>query len=81
MARGTNVRINIGLGFANRQQMTIPVTQLLELLTGAKAEGLADPHGMYNGLKEWIEASGIGTIQRFSVDPSQDGWQPPPPAA
>lgn len=75
----TDVSVNVGLGFASRQQMVLLVTQLLEVAERVAPKGLADEKGGYQLLKELVEAMGVGATDRFFNDPTQPDWQPPQP--
>lgn len=75
----SDVMVNVGLGFNNKQQMLILVTQLLEIMERAAPLGLVDEKKAYNALSEWIQAAGVGHVAKFFKDPNEEGWQPPQP--
>ena len=75
----TDVKVNVGLGFANKQQMLTATMQALELQQQVQPMGLADVQSFYNNLAKFVEYSGLGAPEFLFKDPSADGWQPPQP--
>ena len=76
----TDVKVNIGLGFNNKQQKGVVATQLIQVVQEAMQKGLSGPMGAFNALMEWVEAHGIGTnAEKFFIDPSKYTQSNPPP--
>jgi hypothetical protein len=72
----TNVSVNVGLGFNNKDQKISLLFQLLNLQKEAMAVNLSDPQKIYNALEEIVQAAGLGDAQSYFNDPSKS---PPPP--
>ena len=73
----TDVKINVGLGFNNKQQMLTVLGQLLAEQKEAAASGLASEREIYNTYRKMVEHSGVGEVTQYFKDPSAPGWQPP----
>lgn len=73
----TDVKINVGLGFNNKQQMLGLLSQLLAEQKEAVASGLASEREVFNTYRKMVEYSGIGEVTQYFKDPSMPGWQPP----
>ena len=75
----TDVKVNVGLGFANKQQMLTSNMQILELQQQVASHGLADEKGVYHSLSKLVEMSSLGAPEFYFKDPSDPNWQPPQP--
>ena len=75
----TDIKVNVGLGFANKQQMLTAVMQTMELQQQVAPMGLADVQTGYNALSKFSQLSGIGSAEFYFKDPSAPDWQPPEP--
>lgn len=75
----TEMTVNVGLGFNNKQQMIGMLVQLLQIQREAAAENLAGPREVYNTLSQLVEASSMGDTSQFFIDPKTPNWQPPQP--
>ncbi len=75
----TNMSVNVGLGFNNKQQMTMLLTQLLAMQKEALPTGLADLANIYNTLEKLVESAGVGAVEQFFKDPSAPGFEAPEP--
>lgn len=78
----TDVRVNVGLGHANRDQQLQLMTAIIGLQKEDAPTGLVGPKQMYNARAKLIEVAGLGEAQRYFMDPEGDEYvppQPPPP--
>jgi len=75
----TDMVITTGLGFHTKQQQLGMLTQLLSMQKEAAGSGLSDPKKIYNGLDKLVNASGIGDVRQFFIDPESPEYQPPEP--
>lgn len=75
----TDMSVNVGLGFNNKQQMTMLLTQLLAMQKEALPTGLADLENIYNTLEKLVESAGVGAVEQFFRDPTSPNFQPPQP--
>lgn len=78
----TDMTVNVGLGFNTKQQMTLLLTQLLEMQKEAVPTGLSDITKIYNTLQKLVESAGVGAVEQFFNDPNDPQFQAPeqPPA-
>ena len=75
-----DLTVNVGLGYASRQQKLDAYMQVLALQEKAQAFGLVDPRGAFTALARVVEEAGIGFPTEYFVDPNPaEGWQPPQP--
>ena len=74
-----DVKINVGLGFANKQQQLSATMQAIELQRPLMELGLADAKNIYNLHADFVKHSGLGDPEFLFKDPAAEGWQPPPP--
>ncbi len=77
--RRSNIRVNVGLGFNSRAQKVDMMMQVLGLQEKALQVGLTNPDKMYRALERLIDASGLGHVSEFFVDPRSPEFQPPQP--
>lgn len=75
----TELTVNVGLGFNNKQQMLGMLVQLLEIQRESMPAGLADVRELYNTLEKLIESAGLGDVTQYFKDPGAPGWQAPEP--
>lgn len=75
----TDMAVTTGLGFHTKQQQMGMLTQLLSMQKEAAGSGLSDPSKIYKGLEKLVNASGIGDVRQFFVDPDSPEFQPPEP--
>jgi hypothetical protein len=75
----TDMTVNVGLGFNNKQQMTGMLIQLLNIQKEALPSGLTSEREIYNTLEKLIESANLGDATQYFKDPSAPGWQPPQP--
>lgn len=75
----SNMTVNVGLGFNNKQVMIGLLMQLLQVQKEAIAAGLADPVKIYATLEKLIEQANLGHASTFFIDPRLPGWKAPPP--
>ena len=75
----TDMSINVGLGFHTKQQQVGLLVQLLSMQKEAAGQGLSDPKKIYKALEKIVNASGIGDVRQFFVDPESPEFQPPQP--
>ena len=67
------------IGFASKAQMIQGLTQLLGLQREAAEQGLSNPMMIYNTLRQIVEASELGFVGQYFVEPNPEkGWKPPP---
>ena len=66
----TKVRVSVGLGFINKQQLIASLIQLLEIQANAGAD-ITNPHKRFNLLAKLCEAIGLGIAEDIFVDPSK----------
>lgn len=74
----TNVIVNVGLGFNNKEKQVMVLTQLLGIQKEALGT-LATPENIYNTLEQLIEAAGLKTVDRYFTHPSKQPEQQPQP--
>lgn len=75
----TDMGINVGLGFHTKQQQLGMIVQLLSMMKEAVGLGLSDPKRIYNAFEKLINASGIGDVRQFFIDPESPEYQSPQP--
>ena len=75
----TDMTVNVGLGFNNRQTQMQLLVQLISMQKEAAAAGLSDPKKIYNALEKLVNASGVGDVRQFFTDPASPEYQPPQP--
>jgi len=75
----TDMTVNVGLGFNNKQQMIVMLTQLLNMQKEALPEGMSTPGKLYNTLERIINAAGVGDVRAYFVDPDSPEYKPPEP--
>jgi hypothetical protein len=76
----TDMNVEVGLGFNTKTQQMGMLVQLLEMQKEAAGQGLSDPKKIFHGLEKLINASGMGDVRSFFVDPDSPEFQPPQPA-
>ena len=74
----TNVTVNVGLGFNNKEKQVSVLTQLLGIQKEALGT-LATPENIYNTLEQLIEAAGLKSVDRYFTHPSKQPPQQPQP--
>jgi len=75
----TDMTVNVGLGFNNKQQMIVMLTQLLNMQKEALPQGMSTPGKLYNTLERIINAAGVGDVRAYFVDPDSPEYKPPEP--
>ena len=75
----TDVSVNTGLGFSNKQQQMQATMQAIELQKGLFEMGLVTEKEIYNAHAKFVEVSGLGSPDFLFKNPSDPGWQPPQP--
>jgi hypothetical protein len=75
----SNMKVNVGLGFNNKQAMITLAMSLLQVQREAMAAGLADQKVIHNTFKQLIEAMNFGHVDSYFLDPNKPGWKPPAP--
>jgi hypothetical protein len=75
----TDMSVNVGLGFNNKQQMMGLLVQLLSMQKEALAGGLSNESKIYNALEKMVNSAGLGDVRQFFVDPDSDEYKPPQP--
>lgn len=75
----SDMSVNVGLGFNNKQMMLALLQQLLMIQKEAAPQGLADPKTIYTTLEKLIEQANLGHASSYFLDPRQPGWKAPPP--
>lgn len=75
----SNVTVNVGLGFNNKEKQVAVLSQLLEIQKEAMMAGLATPSNVYNTLEKLVESAGLKNVERYFTDPSKQPPQEPPP--
>ncbi len=73
------VNVNVGLGYNSPAQLVTMLVQVLGMQKEAIAAGLANPQKIFNTLERLTEASNIGDVSTFFVDPQSAEYQPPQP--
>ena len=74
----TELTVNVGLGFNNKQVMVQLLFQLIVMQEKAMGQGLADHKRVFNALRKLIEAANLGDVNQYFLDPSKPGWKGPP---
>ena len=72
----TNMTVNVGLGFNNRETQLQFLYQILGIQKEGMQFGIADPKGLFNTVEQIVQETGLKDVNRYFKDPSQ---QPPPP--
>ena len=75
----TDMSVNVGLGFNDKKQLVMMLTQLLQIQKEAMALGLATPQHHYNALEKLVEASDVGSPDQFFISPQDPAFKPPQP--
>lgn len=75
----TDLTVNVGLGFNNKQQMLGLLVQLLGIQKEAIAGGLATPSKLYNTLEKLVNSGGLGDVTQYFVDPESPEYKEPQP--
>ena len=75
----TDMSVNVGLGFNDKQTMVALLTQLLAMQREAMGANMADEARIFHTLEKWVEATGVGAVEQFFLDPTKPGWQRPEP--
>lgn len=75
-----DVSVNVGLGF-NKKEMKIQLlSELLNIQKEAIGFGMADAEKIYNTLEQMVDAAGLGSVNRFFIDPKDMQPQPQEPS-
>ena len=77
----TDVKVNVGLGFSNKQQKLTAIMQLMQIQKEALGLGLADVQNFYYTIAKFVEWSDLGAPEFFVIDPASSRYQPPQPQA
>ena len=72
-----DLSINVGIGYASRQQNLDALMQILALMEKAVEFGLVDERGAYNAFKRIVDATGVGFPTDFFLDPKDPNWKAP----
>lgn len=75
----TDMTVNVGLGFNNKQQQLQLLMSLLSMQKEAVAAGLSTPEKIYNALEKMVNASGLGDVRQYFVDPKSPEYEEPQP--
>lgn len=75
----SNMSVNVGVGFNNKQVMLGLLGQLLQIQKEAMQIGVADAAKIYATLEKFIEQANLGHAATYFNDPKAPGFQPPPP--
>jgi len=67
----TNVSVNVGLGFNNREKIVAAIMSILQIQQQAAATGLAQPQNVYNALEKLVEAYGFKNPEQFFTSPDK----------
>ena len=74
----TDVKVNVGIGFSNRQQVVASLMQVLQIQKESMSSGLSDLTNVYHALAKLVESAGLGAPESYFRDPRDEGFQPPP---
>ena len=72
-----DVRPVVGLGFPNKNQHITALSQLLGMQEQLGPTFVKDEN-VYNVVKEWCEATGVGPVTDFARNPTDPNEEPPP---
>ncbi len=75
----TDMAVEVGLGFNTKQQLMGMIVQMIEMQKDAAGQGMADPSKIYHSFEKLINASGLGDVRSFFVDPESPEYMPPEP--
>lgn len=75
----TDMAVEVGLGFNTKTQLLGMLVQLISMQKEAAQYGLSDPAKIYHTLEKMLNASGLGDVRSYFLDPEEPGWQPPQP--
>lgn len=65
----TDMTVNVGLGFNNKQQEVMTGMQVLQLQREAMPLGMAGPEELFNTVEKIINASQFGDVNQYFVQP------------
>jgi|DEB0MinimDraft_6_1074348.scaffolds.fasta_scaffold00263_10 hypothetical protein len=68
----TDMTVNVGLGFNNKQQTIQMAVQLLQIQREAMQAGLADKEELYNTLEKLINAADFGDVGEYFIKPGSE---------
>lgn len=71
----TNVTVNVGLGFNNKEKQTALRMELLGIQKEALAANLTTPKHIYNTLADLVTDAGLGSPDKYFLNPDE---APPP---
>lgn len=77
--RRSNMNVNVGLGFNNKQAMLGLLTQLLAIQKEALQLGLSDAKTIYATLEKLVEQANLGSAATYFNDPNEPDFKAPPP--
>lgn len=76
--RRANLKVNVGLGYATKNQTLQFLMQLLPLQQQALGFNMATPMNVWSTLTKIIDAADIGHVAEFFTEPDpRKGWKPP----
>ena len=75
----TDVTINVGLGFHNKEHRAQLLQGLLAIQEKVMPLGLSDAKTIYSALAKAVDAMDLGAPEQFFLNPNNPGWQPPQP--
>jgi hypothetical protein len=74
----TDLTVNVGLGFGNKEKDMALTMGLLEVQERAAQGGLATPQNIYNGLARLVEVAGLKDVDRYFTNPANNPQQEQP---
>lgn len=76
--RRTDMRISVGLGTGNKEQLMANLSNILAEQKQAMALGLTTPKHIYNTYAEYTKAAGFSSAAKFWTEPPEGMPLPPP---
>lgn len=75
----TNVTVNVGLGFNNKEKQVAVLMEILGIQREALQLGLATPENIYNTLEGLVESAGMRGVERYFTNPKNVPPKKPQP--
>lgn len=76
--RRNDMRISVGLGTGNKEQLMVNVSGILQMQKEAIQIGATSPKKIYNALVEFTKAAGFPSPEKFWDEPPEGPMQQPP---
>lgn len=78
-SNGYDIKINVGIGTGNKDQMAAHLTNVLQIQKEALAIGVSTPSNIYKAAKKLVENMGFKNGDDFFTDPAKTAPEQPQP--